>query len=521
LRIHWNILSEKIKNLHFYVWSPRLIMDLYNGGNTTAQLKTAYTKELRQLVSTCKKEQIHLIYYANPSVQHRSMLLQSIHHTRITAYRVQKVVNVLKNIANDLGIDILDGTAMTEARWFATHDGIHYNNNFKTNGWHGGVSRMITQVLLSKIFTVGDNKKKKNPVVELLLLKEEEEEEEEDNVENVVVTELGDTSTVQMTAAHTSAVNDLRSKEDALALLSDWIGWGAVAWLFGDSHLRKLLDTILRILEIETLDRHGIGNQHDCLVPVQSDVDTKAKEECWCPSMFRITKVDGKVRKMEWNDIGLPREDSITLVFRYFVVRSSSMLPSAHTGSYDRPCVFHESAKHIAKRIKSWQEDRPGTVLVDPDVIVFNAGNWESNEIWDAELFGQDVKKRAEALSTGYRSGRSKVIFIGPPFYDDQISEACPDKRGLKTSLKVQKFTQAAMNALLVEQNENVNDNVVEFLDLSNVTEKGAPYQMTFWNRLKWCGGRYEMCANHQTPSMYKLMWKMLTNLTYTVGGKK
>jgi len=221
---------------------------------------------------------------------------------------------------------------------------------------------------------------------------------------------------------------------------------------------------------------------------------------------FKVTQID---------------KDSITLVFRYFVVRSSSMLPSAHTGSYDRPCVFHESAKHIAKRIKSWQEDRPGTVLVDPDVIVFNAGNWESNEIWDAELFGQDVKKRAEALSTGYRSGRSKVIFIGPPFYDDQISEACPDKRGLKTSLKVQKFTQAAMNALLVEQNENVNDNVVEFLDLSNVTEKGAPYQMTFWNRLKWCGGRYEMCANHQTPSMYKLMWKMLTNLTYTVGGKK
>ena len=349
-------------------------------------------------------------------------------------------------------------------------------------------------------------------------------------------------------------VEDIGTKEEALALLAHWLGWGNVAWFFGDSHLRKLLDTMLRLLGIDTLDRHGLGHQLDCLVNPGSaagagprtnawDITSNSKEaekECWCPSMFRITKKDGKVRKIGWHDAGLPRKDSMTLVFRYFVVRSSSMSPS-DTGSYDRACVFQEGATNMAQKIHTWQKDRAGTVLVDPDAIVFNAGNWESNEIWNAELFGQDVTQRAAALSTAYRGGRGtkkkkKVIFMGPPYYDDAITELCPgQKRGLKTSLKVKQFTRAAMKALLGleeekeqkdenQEHQEQNDekvNVVESLDVSRVTQEGASYQMKFWNRLKWCGGTYEMCANHQPPLMYKLMWKMLTNLSHTGSSNK
>ena len=129
-------------------------MDLYDG-NTTEHLKTVYTKQLRHLVSKCKKEKTRLIYYANPSVQHRSMRLKSIQHARITADRVNEIVTMTKATANELGIDIFDGAAMTEARWFASHDGIHYNNWFSV-GWQGGVSRMIAQVLLFKILTVDE-----------------------------------------------------------------------------------------------------------------------------------------------------------------------------------------------------------------------------------------------------------------------------------------------------------------------------------------------------------------------------
>ena len=92
-----------------------------------------------------KNEKTRLIYYANPSVQYRSMRLKSIQHARITADRVNEIVTMTKATANELGIDIFDGAAMTEARWFASHDGIHYNNWFSV-GWQGGVSRMIAQV---------------------------------------------------------------------------------------------------------------------------------------------------------------------------------------------------------------------------------------------------------------------------------------------------------------------------------------------------------------------------------------
>ena len=72
---------------------------------------------MRHLVSKCKNEKTRLIYYANPSVQHRSMRLKSIQHARITADRVNEIVTMTKATANELGIDILDGAAMTEARW--------------------------------------------------------------------------------------------------------------------------------------------------------------------------------------------------------------------------------------------------------------------------------------------------------------------------------------------------------------------------------------------------------------------
>jgi len=47
---------------------------------------------------------------------------------------------------------------MTEARWFASHDGMHYNKYVSAYdgvhdvGWQGGVSRMITHVFLTMIF---------------------------------------------------------------------------------------------------------------------------------------------------------------------------------------------------------------------------------------------------------------------------------------------------------------------------------------------------------------------------------
>ena len=101
-----------------------------------------------------------MIFYANPTIQHGSLHLQKLKREAITDEQVSKVVKPLMQLAQDLQIEILDGRQMTEARWYASHDGIHYSWSSFDNElrpttdvvqWQGGVSWMITTVLLNLI----------------------------------------------------------------------------------------------------------------------------------------------------------------------------------------------------------------------------------------------------------------------------------------------------------------------------------------------------------------------------------
>ena len=294
--------------------------------------------------------------------------------------------------------------------------------------------------------------------------------------------------------------NNGMTVNDALSMLDTW---GSTVWLFGDSHIRKFLDTLLRLLGADAVTRRGIGHHKDC-------TDT-----CWCPSVFVIHKdQNGAVEKMEWQEQGQEQQDNtITLVFHYFIVRSRSMTPDFYAnsmltnvskfGSYDRPCVFEESSRTIQERIALWQATQPPMhALLDPDVVVFNAGNWEANENWTVEEFGREVVERAKALKTA--SASAKLLFVGPPFYNDAVSSECADKVGMKTSQKVVDFNAAARESLQLHTS-------VEYLDVLAVTKEGAAEQREFWTSLKWTGGRFEMCANHQIPSMYQVFWQLLT----------
>jgi hypothetical protein len=111
-----------------------------------------------------------VIYYANPVVQHTHRHLDPPQRQRITRSRVRAIVRALVLVAHAEGVRVLDAYAMSDARWFASHDGIHYTwSSFSVNEteqdmnhskvaqprsqeqWQGGVSWMNAVVLANML----------------------------------------------------------------------------------------------------------------------------------------------------------------------------------------------------------------------------------------------------------------------------------------------------------------------------------------------------------------------------------
>lgn len=142
-----------------YVFAPRIVTAL-GALQTADDILAENLVKLNETWKICKKMNIRMIFYANPTIQHGSLHLQERNREAITDEQVSKVVKPLMRRAQDLQIEILDGRRMTEARWYASHDGIHYSwSSFENElrpttdvvQWQGGVSWMITTVLLNMI----------------------------------------------------------------------------------------------------------------------------------------------------------------------------------------------------------------------------------------------------------------------------------------------------------------------------------------------------------------------------------
>lgn len=161
LELLWQSSPEKEK-LDVFVYTPAVIMGMYSHFSPDV-LARSVARDLDRLQAICKQQDTHLIYYVNPAVQHASLRLTSEQSQNITRSNVLSVIKRGRSHAVDIGVDILDGSAMTLARWYASHDGIHYTwhvgrghgvNALNMPQWVGGVSWMITQILLNRIIYV-------------------------------------------------------------------------------------------------------------------------------------------------------------------------------------------------------------------------------------------------------------------------------------------------------------------------------------------------------------------------------
>jgi hypothetical protein len=123
-------------------------------------------QRLRLLSDECKRQGIaHCLYYVNPVIQHESAYPTSrlnesdFLYTFASRERMHALNARLRDASRDLGLSVVDGERVTAAQWHGTWDGIHYSqamNNYHPDGddafaWTGGVSMMITQLLVNRL----------------------------------------------------------------------------------------------------------------------------------------------------------------------------------------------------------------------------------------------------------------------------------------------------------------------------------------------------------------------------------
>ena len=67
---------------------------------------------------------LHLrkLLYINPTVQHSSLYLDAVRRPFITRENVRIITAALRLLV----VRVVDAEMTTDARWLATHDGIHY-----------------------------------------------------------------------------------------------------------------------------------------------------------------------------------------------------------------------------------------------------------------------------------------------------------------------------------------------------------------------------------------------------------
>lgn len=89
-----------------------------------------------------------LIWFSAPAVVSQGRE----HNTYITTQRAKAQEEYSVELMKRMGVSIVDGWRITQSRWDASYDGIHYLLQFGPDYWVSHTSNMVTQVLFNVIF---------------------------------------------------------------------------------------------------------------------------------------------------------------------------------------------------------------------------------------------------------------------------------------------------------------------------------------------------------------------------------
>ncbi len=69
----------------------------------------------------------------------------------VTTHRQQTYDRYIQQKMREIGVPILDGTAITKSHWEAAYDGLHYYRGSQDN-WNGCISNMVFYAMLNEVF---------------------------------------------------------------------------------------------------------------------------------------------------------------------------------------------------------------------------------------------------------------------------------------------------------------------------------------------------------------------------------
>lgn len=93
-----------------------------------------------------------LVWYSSPQTFSKGRKQNSY----LTAARMAVMAQYEASVMRSLGIPVADARMVTQSRWDATYDGIHYARPIRTelsDHWVGVVSGMFSQVVLNTVFS--------------------------------------------------------------------------------------------------------------------------------------------------------------------------------------------------------------------------------------------------------------------------------------------------------------------------------------------------------------------------------
>ena len=182
LRLLWNVPPPFAHNggqrvggavggaVDVYVCVP-LIVTLLAEGMSVARASAWLSLRLVDLRRKCGAHGLVCIYLTHPAVQRTPILDQFSPGARyghrlamrnVTRQHVRAVSTALTKLARKLGFYVVDAHDITDARWYASWDGVHYlfsSRHAATRPadwtvrfqWQGGVAHAITTVLLNTL----------------------------------------------------------------------------------------------------------------------------------------------------------------------------------------------------------------------------------------------------------------------------------------------------------------------------------------------------------------------------------
>ena len=70
----------------------------------------------------------------------------------MSTHRTTRFTQHMEGVMRDMGVPIVDGRAITQSRWDASYDGLHYASVINGDNWGSQVASMEYQVVMNTVF---------------------------------------------------------------------------------------------------------------------------------------------------------------------------------------------------------------------------------------------------------------------------------------------------------------------------------------------------------------------------------